>query len=345
MLLGDHDALERLVTAAGAIKSELIARDPYEYDSRRTLGFGHALAHPLETVTGYGPILHGEAVSFGMIVEARMANARGLLTDADLGRIVALLRRCGLPTQTSELAARRSTARRCWRRPRRSASSAAARCAGCCRSRSARRSWPTTSRPPSWSRRCDAAASSSARAADGAADAGRGRRRRHRPHRHGPCAAARWPDPRRAPRARARRRPAAGGRRRRRAGRAVWQLARRAARRPRRRRGRDRDATGVARAPRSRRSRPAGARSCARKPLAHDLDDALAAAAAAASAGVPLQVGYHRRYDADYATAHKLVSTGALGRVRAFASSMRDEQPPPLARLREERPAARRRQP
>ncbi len=75
MLLGDHDALERLVTAAGAIKSELIARDPYEYDSRRTLGFGHALAHPLETVTGYGPMLHGEAVSFGMIVEARMATA------------------------------------------------------------------------------------------------------------------------------------------------------------------------------------------------------------------------------------------------------------------------------
>lgn len=105
MLLGDHDALERLVTAAGAIKSELIARDPYEYDSRRTLGFGHALAHPLETVTGYGPVLHGEAVSFGMVVEARMANARGLLSDADLDRIVALLRRTGLPTTTAELAA------------------------------------------------------------------------------------------------------------------------------------------------------------------------------------------------------------------------------------------------
>jgi 3-dehydroquinate synthase len=42
---GDLDALERLVHGAGAIKAELIERDPYEHDSRRTLGFGHAIAH------------------------------------------------------------------------------------------------------------------------------------------------------------------------------------------------------------------------------------------------------------------------------------------------------------
>lgn len=105
ILGGDHDALEQLVVAASAIKAELIARDPYEYDARRTLGFGHALAHPLETVTGYGPVLHGEAVAFGMVVEARMANARGLLADEHLDAVVALLRRAGLPTETAELAA------------------------------------------------------------------------------------------------------------------------------------------------------------------------------------------------------------------------------------------------
>ncbi len=103
LLSKDHDALLRLVRAAGAIKAELIARDPYEYDSRRTLGFGHALAHPLETVTGYGPILHGEAVAFGMVVEAQMANIRGMLADGDLARIVALLRRVGLPTCAADL--------------------------------------------------------------------------------------------------------------------------------------------------------------------------------------------------------------------------------------------------
>lgn len=73
------------------------------------------------------------------------------------------------------------------------------------------------------------------------------------------------------------------------------------------------------------------------KPLAHDLADARAAADAAAREGVPLQVGYHRRFDADYAAARELLAAGGLGRVRAFVSSMRDERPPPPARLRGER--------
>jgi 3-dehydroquinate synthase len=103
MLAGDLDTLAALVHGAGAIKAELIARDPYEDDSRRTLGFGHALAHPLETVTSYTELLHGEAVAFGMVVEAEMAAARGLLGAATLSRIVGLLRRVGLPTRADEL--------------------------------------------------------------------------------------------------------------------------------------------------------------------------------------------------------------------------------------------------
>jgi 3-dehydroquinate synthase len=105
ILAKDIDALERLVYTAGAIKAALIERDPYEYDSRRTLGFGHALAHPLETVTGYGPILHGEAVAFGMAVECRIAAARGLLDESTLERVISLLRRVGLPTSAAELPA------------------------------------------------------------------------------------------------------------------------------------------------------------------------------------------------------------------------------------------------
>jgi 3-dehydroquinate synthase len=106
MLAKDLDALELLVHGAGVIKAELIARDPYEEDSRRTLGFGHAIAHPLETVTSYSALLHGEAVAFGMAVEARMAAARGLLSEENLERMIGLLRRVGLPTTADELAAR-----------------------------------------------------------------------------------------------------------------------------------------------------------------------------------------------------------------------------------------------
>jgi 3-dehydroquinate synthase len=105
ILAGDPHALEALVHGAGVIKAELIARDPYEADSRRTLGFGHAIAHPVETVTDYSELLHGEAVAFGMAVEAQLAAARGLLSDDRLDQILGLLRRVGLPTTVLELGA------------------------------------------------------------------------------------------------------------------------------------------------------------------------------------------------------------------------------------------------
>ena len=103
LLAGDLRALEQLVRAASAIKSELIERDPYEEDLRRPLNFGHTVGHPLETVTGYGPLLHGEAVAFGMAVEARIATARGWLPDGLLDRLLDLLDCCGLPIDAGSL--------------------------------------------------------------------------------------------------------------------------------------------------------------------------------------------------------------------------------------------------
>jgi len=103
LLRRDLDALERLVHCAAAIKTALIERDPYERDLRRPLNFGHTVGHPLETVTGYGPLLHGEAVAFGMVVESRIARERGLLDDGILERLLDLLQRCGLPTAAADL--------------------------------------------------------------------------------------------------------------------------------------------------------------------------------------------------------------------------------------------------
>ena len=105
ILAGDPGVLAALVHGAGAIKAELIERDPYEGDSRRTLGFGHAIAHPVETVTDYSELLHGEAVAFGMAVETQLAAARGLLGADRLEEILGLLRRSGLPTTALELRA------------------------------------------------------------------------------------------------------------------------------------------------------------------------------------------------------------------------------------------------
>jgi 3-dehydroquinate synthase len=103
ILRGEPAALEPLVRAAAAIKTALIERDPYEIDLRRPLNFGHTVGHPLETVTGYAPLLHGEAVAFGMVVEARIAARRGWLADELVGRLETVLDRCGLPIRHTAL--------------------------------------------------------------------------------------------------------------------------------------------------------------------------------------------------------------------------------------------------
>ena len=138
ILNGDPAAQRRLVSHAALIKSLLVGRDPYERDLRRPLNFGHTIAHPLETVTGYGPLLHGEAVAFGMVIESEIAMRRGLSSP----RTCSAWSRC-----CAARACRRARPNcRCGRAPRmssppwpRCARSAPAACAGSCRPPSARR--------------------------------------------------------------------------------------------------------------------------------------------------------------------------------------------------------------
>lgn len=101
----DPVALEEVVRAASVVKCELVSHDPYELDLRRPLNFGHTVGHAVETVTGYGPVLHGEAVAYGMVVAAHIAVDRGMLAPELRERLVRLLRRVGLPTRPRELGA------------------------------------------------------------------------------------------------------------------------------------------------------------------------------------------------------------------------------------------------
>jgi 3-dehydroquinate synthase len=105
LLALDLPSLRKLVHAASAIKCVLVERDPYEIDLRRTLNLGHTVGHALETVTGYAPVLHGEAVGFGMSVAIRVAVARGVLAPAVATRVTGLLRAVGLPVVPEEIPA------------------------------------------------------------------------------------------------------------------------------------------------------------------------------------------------------------------------------------------------
>lgn len=60
------------------------------------------------------------------------------------------------------------------------------------------------------------------------------------------------------------------------------------------------------------------------KPMALTLDDADRAIAAAEAAGVILQVGFNRRFAADFAAAHQAVVTGSIGTPQLLRSLTRD---------------------
>ena len=97
LLAGEPAATLHCVTRSVEIKSEVVISDTHERGRRKILNFGHTLGHAVEQVSGYA-LLHGEAVSIGMVLEARLAERLGIAdrgTAASIERVVA---GAGLPT-------------------------------------------------------------------------------------------------------------------------------------------------------------------------------------------------------------------------------------------------------
>ncbi|MCR5079138.1 MAG: 3-dehydroquinate synthase, partial [Bacilli bacterium] len=74
---------EKVVRKALSLKRYVVEKDPKEAHLRKTLNFGHTIGHGLESTSG-GALLHGEAISLGMllITQGEVKNRlRGLLSS------------------------------------------------------------------------------------------------------------------------------------------------------------------------------------------------------------------------------------------------------------------------
>ena len=87
-------------------KAEVVAADETEQGNRALLNLGHTFGHAMETFTGYRDWLHGEAVSAGMVMAARMSLELGWLKQADLDRVSDSLAAWKLPVTAPEGMAR-----------------------------------------------------------------------------------------------------------------------------------------------------------------------------------------------------------------------------------------------
>ena len=84
--------LDAVIARCCAIKAEYVRIDPHDHGVRMQLNFGHTLAHALENAMGYGTLLHGEAVSIGMVAAARWGEALGRTPAGTAERIKAVLK-------------------------------------------------------------------------------------------------------------------------------------------------------------------------------------------------------------------------------------------------------------
>ncbi len=89
--------LQKLLERSAAAKARVVAADEREGGLRAILNYGHTLGHVVETLSGYGTYLHGEAVGLGMLAAGEIALALNLWGDTERDRQRALIAAAGLP--------------------------------------------------------------------------------------------------------------------------------------------------------------------------------------------------------------------------------------------------------
>jgi len=95
-LMADPEVLENLVYESVRIKAEVVEADEKEKGERKKLNFGHTFAHAFENMA---EILHGEAVSMGMVLASKLSRDIGFLAAEEANRIERLLSRLQLPVK------------------------------------------------------------------------------------------------------------------------------------------------------------------------------------------------------------------------------------------------------
>jgi 3-dehydroquinate synthase len=78
----DLNALREAVEASLRIKVSYVEGDEFDTGRRNLLNYGHCFGHAIETATDFA-VPHGQAVVVGMIIAQRIAQTRGLETDAE----------------------------------------------------------------------------------------------------------------------------------------------------------------------------------------------------------------------------------------------------------------------
>ncbi|WP_296117279.1 3-dehydroquinate synthase [uncultured Eubacterium sp.] len=94
----DQATCEHIAEKNCSIKYHVVMKDERETGLREVLNLGHTVGRAVETVSEYR-LLHGEAVSIGLVAEVKLSQQLGYMTQEQVERVIALLKRAKLPTE------------------------------------------------------------------------------------------------------------------------------------------------------------------------------------------------------------------------------------------------------
>jgi len=98
MSLKDPELTASIIARNVQIKGDVVSEDERETGGvRELLNYGHTLGHAFEAAGGYEALLHGEAVSVGMMAAAEIGRRVGITPPELVERQRQLLERSGLP--------------------------------------------------------------------------------------------------------------------------------------------------------------------------------------------------------------------------------------------------------
>jgi len=99
----DEAVLRTAIQRSCELKAQVVEEDEYERTGlRAVLNYGHTYCHAFEALTGYGELLHGEAVSIGIVYASRLAEKMGRIEKPLTDKQIELLAGVGLPLNLKE---------------------------------------------------------------------------------------------------------------------------------------------------------------------------------------------------------------------------------------------------
>lgn len=92
----EKNACEKIAKENCKIKYEVVMKDEREDGLREILNLGHTVGRAIETVSNY-KLLHGEALSIGIVAEVKLAYKMGFVTENEKNEVISLLKKANLP--------------------------------------------------------------------------------------------------------------------------------------------------------------------------------------------------------------------------------------------------------